>query len=92
MENVTDGSIIINLTFVNDEGDTMMTRSQFIFYVSVRGVLLSVVMVLVSFLNISTIAVIYKYRVLQITSNALIMCFSVGHSLAYFFLGLPTSH
>ena len=82
MENVTNGSIIINLTSVADEDDTMMTTSQFIFYVSVRGVLLSVVMVLVSFLNISTIAVIYKYRVLQITSNALIVCFSVGHSLA----------
>ena len=79
MENVTNGSIIINLTSVDD---TMMTTSQFIFYVSVRGVLLSVVMVLVSFLNISTITVIYKYRVLQITSNALIVCFSVGHSLA----------
>ena len=59
-----------------------MTRYQFIFYVSVRGVLISVLMVFVSFLNISTIAVICKYRVLQITSNALIVCFSVGHSLA----------
>ena len=66
------------------EVDLLMTTSQFIFYVSVRGVLLSAVKVLVSFLNISTIAVIYKYRVLQITSNALIVCFSVGHSLAVF--------
>ena len=59
-----------------------MTRPKFIFYVSIRGVLLSAVMILVSFLNISTIVVIYKYRVLQITSNALIVCFSVGHSLS----------
>ena len=59
-----------------------MTRSQFIFYISIRGVLLSLVMIIVTFLNISTVAVIYKNRVLQITSNALIVCFSVGHSLA----------
>ena len=61
-----------------------MTRSQFIFYVSIRGVLLSAIMTFVSFLNMSTIVVIYKFRVLQITSNALIVCFSVGHSLAVF--------
>ena len=81
-ENVTNGSININLTSTDHEDGTMMTKSQFIFYVSVRGVLLSAVMVFVSFLNISTIVVIYKYRVLQITSNALIVCFSVGHSLS----------
>ena len=77
-ENSTNKSIIKNRT----EEDLMMTTYQFIFYVSVRGVLLSAVKVFVSFLNISTIFVIYKYRVLQITSNALIVCFSVGHSLA----------
>ena len=77
-ENGANKSIIKNRT----EEDLMMTTSQFIFHVSVRGVLLSAVKVLVSFLNISTIVVIYKYRVLQITSNALIVCFSVGHSLA----------
>ena len=82
MENVTSGSIIKNFTSGDDEEDTVMTRSQLIFYVSVRGVLLSAVMVFVSFLNMSTIAVVYKYRVLQITPNALIVCFSVGHSLS----------
>ena len=81
-ENTTNGSIIKNLTSTNNEEDEPMTGYQFIFYVSVRGVLLSAVMVFVSFLNISTIAVIYKYRLLQITSNALIVCFSVGYSLA----------
>ena len=81
-ENTTNGSIIIkNLTSTNDEDDEPMTRYQFIFYVSVRGVLISVLMVFVSFLNISTIVVICKHRVLQLTSNALIVCFSVGHSL-----------
>ena len=77
-ENSTDKSIIKNTT----EEDLLITTYQFIFYVSMRGVLLSAVKVFVSFLNISTIVVIYKYRVLQITSNALIVCFSVGHSLA----------
>ena len=81
-ENSTNGSIMKNKTSAVNEEDLMMTTSQFIFYVSVRGVLLSAVKVFVSFLNTSTIAVIYKYRVLQVTSNALIVCFSVGHSLA----------
>ena len=76
-----NGLMIKNLTSTNDEEDEPMTRYQLIFLLSVR-VLISVVMVLVSFVNISTIAVIYKYRVLQITSNALIVCFSIGHSLA----------
>ena len=76
-----NGSIIKSLTSITDaEEDEPMTRSQFIFYVSIRGVLLSAVMIFASFLNINTIVVIYKYRVLQITSNALIVCFSVGHS------------
>ena len=76
---MTKGSIIINFSSTED---IIMTRSQFIFYVLVRGALLSAVMVFVSFLSLSTITVIYKYRVLQITSNALIVCFSVGHSLS----------
>ena len=80
-ENITNTSIIKNVTSTNNEGDELMTRYQFIFYVSVRGVFLSVLMVFGSFLNISTIVVICKHRVLQITSNALIVCFSVGHSL-----------
>ena len=82
IDNSTNGSIVNNRTSTFNEEDLIMTPSQFIFYVSVRGVLLSAVKVFVSFLNISTIAVIYKYRVLQVTSNALIVCFSVGHSLA----------
>ena len=82
IENSINGSIMSYRTSVINEEDLMMTTSQFIFYVSVRGVLLTAVKVFVSFLNISTITVIYKYRVLQITSNALIVCFSVGHSLA----------
>ena len=80
--NNTNKSIINDITV--EEVDLLMTTSQYIFYVSIRGVLLSVVKVLVSFLNMSTIVVIYKYRILQITSNALIICFSVGHSLAVF--------
>ena len=40
-ENTTNGLIIIkNLTSTNDEDDEPMTRYQFIFYVSVRGVLI----------------------------------------------------
>ena len=85
IENTQNGSVIKSLTSAADaEKVEPMTRSEFIFYVSIRGVLLSAVMMFVSFLNINTIVVIYKYRVLQITSNALIVCFSVGHSLAVF--------
>ena len=85
IEKSQNGSVIKTLTSVSDAEEVeLMTRSQFIFYVSIRGVLLSTVMVLVSFLNINTIVVIYKYKVLQITSNALIVCFSIGNSLAAF--------
>ena len=82
--NKRNESITYNMTTTVKDVDLLMTTSQFIFYVSVRGVLLSAVKVLVTFLNISTIVVIHKYRVLQITSNALIVCFSVRHSLAVF--------
>ena len=85
IEKSQNGSLIKTFNSVADaEKDESMTRSQFIFYVAVRGVLSSVVMVFVSIINTSTIAVIYKHRVLQITSNALIVCFSGGHSLAVF--------
>ena len=82
IEKSQNGSVIRTLT--DAEEVESMTRSQFIFYVSIRGVLLSAIMTFVSFLNMSTVIVIYKFRVLQITSNALIVCFSIGHSLAVF--------
>ena len=80
-----NGSVVRTLSSISDAEEVEpMTRSQFIFYISIRGVLLSAIMIFVSFLNMSTIVVIYKYKVLQMTSNALIVCFSVGHSLAVF--------
>ena len=59
-----------------------MSRSEYIFFVAVRGVLRLVIQLTVTFLNFSTIIVIYKNDCLQISSNALVVCFSIGHSFA----------
>ena len=59
-----------------------MSRSEYIFFVTVRGVLNFLIQLIVTFLNISAITVIFKNKVLQISSNALVVCFSIGHSFA----------
>ena len=77
-ETITEGNVI-NST---DEEVDQMSRDEYIFFVAVRGVLYFVIQLTITFLNISTIIVIYKNRTLQISSNALVLCFSIGHSLA----------
>ncbi len=52
------------------------------FCVLFRGVFYGVVQTATTLLNIVTAVVIYKYKNLQTTPNALVACFSVGNSLA----------
>ena len=77
-ETFTVGSVINSTVGKGHE----MSRSEYIFFIAVRGVLNFVIQVLVTFLNISTIIIIYKNKTLQISSNALVVCFSIGHSSA----------
>ena len=59
------------------------TESGYIFRLVLRGVLNYIVQLIATFLNVTTIVAVFKYKNLQITSNALIVCFSIGHSLAF---------
>ena len=61
---------------------TPSTRVQFLFVLVVRGVLFFVCNLVSTILNVSTIITIYKNKTLQVTSNGLIIGFSVGHSVA----------
>ena len=74
----TVGSVINSTVGEVDE----MSRSEYIFFIAVRGVLNFVIQLIVTFLNTSTIIVIFKNKSLQISSNALVVCFSIGHSFA----------
>ena len=53
-----------------------------IFTIAIRGVVLYCVQLIATFLNITTMVATFKYKNLQITSNALIVCFSLGNSVA----------
>ena len=77
-ETLTSTSVNISTVVEEDE----MTGSEYIFFVAVRGVLNFIIQVVVTFLNISTIVVIFKNKTLQISSNGLVVCFSIGHSFA----------
>ena len=77
MENVT-------LVTAHAQDKNALTKSEFVFSLIVRGVVHYMVLLLSTFLNVSTIVVIYKNRSLQISSNALVISFSIGHSLAVF--------
>ena len=77
MENVT------LVTAHSQEKDNKNT-SEFVFTLIVRGVKHYMVLLVSTFLNVSTMVVIYKNRSLQISSNALVISFSIGHSLAAF--------
>ena len=77
-ETFTVGNLNVSTVGEVDE----MSRSEYIFFIAVRGVLHFVIQLIVTFLNISTIIVIFKNKSLQISSNALVVCFSIGHSLA----------
>ena len=61
---------------------TPSTRLQFLFILVVRGVLFFLCNLVSTILNTSTIITIYKNKALQVTSNGLIIGFSVGHSVA----------
>ena len=80
MENITK---CINETFFVDDEQDDLSEKEYLFKVAVRGVLNYIVQLIATFLNVSTIVVIWKYRGLHITSNALLVCFSIGNSLAF---------
>ena len=69
---------------MDEEGGyfTPSTRLQVLFVLVVRGVLFFVCNLASTILNVSTIITIYKNKTLQVTSNGLIIGFSVGHSFA----------
>ena len=75
-----------NVTFAAAQAQekNVLTKSEFVFSLVVRGVVHYMVLLVSTFLNISTIVVICKNRSLQIPSNALVISFSIGHSLAAF--------
>ena len=79
MENVT--LVYENLTVHAQEKDSL-TKSEFVFTLIVRGVIHYMILLMSTFLNVSTIVVIYRNKSLQISSNALVISFSIGHSLA----------
>ena len=80
MENITQ---YINGTFFVDDELDDLSQKEYLFKVAVRGVLNYIVQLIATFLKVSTIVTIWKYRGLHITSNALVVCFCVGNSLAF---------
>ena len=74
-------NISANLSYLA-ERNHMLTEKQYLFKVAVRGYLYYIIQVIATFFNVCTIVVISKYKALQITSNALVVCFSLGNSLA----------
>ena len=78
MANITEN----NDTSILLDNDPMLTETQQIYRIVVRGVLNYLIQLTATFLNVSTIIAVKKYKKLQITSNALIICFSLGNSLA----------
>ena len=70
----------LNLNVSDVQGSE--SNSKWLFTVMVRGILNCSVNLLATFLNVSTIVVICKYKNLKTTSNALIIGFSIGNSLS----------
>ena len=62
-------------TSVLTEDKSILTEKLFLFMIAIRGVLNFIVQFIATFLNVSTIIAISKYKDLQITSNALVVCF-----------------
>ena len=81
MENVT------LVTAHSQEKDDQNT-SEFVFTLIVRGVIHYMVLLPSTFLNVSTMVVIYKNRSLQISSNALVISFPFVGTLLWFFYHL----
>ena len=61
---------------------SLETNSQYIFRIATRGVLNYAIQLIATFLNVTTVIAVQKYKNLQIVSNAVIVSFSIGNSLA----------
>ena len=95
----------MSLSATEDTTERIIGENNLFFNIAVRGVLYCAVNVIATILNTSTIVVTYKYRKLQISSNALLVCFcasqweilwqgSLGlcHSSRPLFLKIQNSH
>ena len=79
---ITMGNDRVSLLATEDTTGPIIGESNLVFNIAVRGVVYCAVNFIATILNTSTIVVTYKYRKLHISSNALLVCFSVGNSLA----------
>ena len=79
---VTVGDHSVSLLATEAMTEKTMGENNLLFNITVRGVLYCAINFIATFLNVSTIVVTYRYQKLQISSNALLVCFSVGNSLA----------
>ena len=82
MENSTVNADYITSVLTENQFIDLNTKKLFFFKIAIRGVLNFIVQFIATFLNLSTILAISKYKELQVTSNALVVCFSIGNSLA----------
>ena len=67
---------------LKNQTDGGNAQTLFVFNVVVREILNCIVNFMATFLNITTVIVICRCKNLQITSNALVMSFSIGNSLS----------
>ena len=70
----------VGILFINEDDNTM-TKTKYIFYIAIKRVLNFIIHLVTTVLNTSTILVICKNNILQKPSNALVVCFSIEHSL-----------
>ena len=82
MDNSTVNPDYTTPVLKEDQFIDIHTEKLYLFKIAIRGVLNFIVQFTATFLNVSTIVTISKYKDLQVTSNALVVCFSVGNSLA----------
>ena len=82
MENSTENLDYITSVLTENQFIDLNTERLFFFKIAIRGVLNFIVQFIATFLNASTIVAISKYKDLQVTANALVVCFSIGNSLA----------
>ena len=87
MENITEmwkqnGVTVSSETSTVTGRTDALTYSQYIFYISIRGVLHYTIQVVTTILNISTAIAIKRTKKLHVASNALFISLSLGHCLA----------
>ena len=70
-----------NISIAEEHDNIKYTRTQIIFLILVKGVLNISVDLLSTVLSVTTVVAMSRYKNLQITSNALIVCFSIGNSV-----------